>query len=165
MQILQIDEHLVNVLVKSTRDGLAMAGLKPVPVGVGRYFHKPREVSAIVGFVGTTNGSIMLNASRDCACFMAGSMLGEKLNELIPQVLDGICEITNIIAGQTKAILSTTEHKFERISVPSVIVGTSYHITNYKGITSLSVEFELQEMPVLSQQDCLFTISMSLMKV
>ncbi len=165
MDILQIDEFLVNALVKATRDGLAMAKLKPVPVGVDKYFHSRRAISAVVGFVGSTSGSLMLNTSEEGACLMAGRMVGEEIKELDAQVLDGICEISNIIAGQIKAILSTSEHKFERISIPSVVVGASYFISHYRGLKSLSVEFELPEMPLHPRQDYRFSLSMCLMKV
>lgn len=163
MDILQIDNHLVKVLVKATRDGLAMAQLKPMPSGVSRYYSSNREVSAIVGFVGTTNGSLMLNVSREGACFLASKMLCEEVTELNEPALDAVCEIANIIAGQTKAVLSTTEHKFERISVPSVIVGSSYFVSQYKGMLSLSVEFEFPDVPSRHNNDFRFSISMCLM--
>ncbi len=165
MQILQIDELLVNVVVKATRDGLAMAGLKPVPCGVNRYFHSHGAVSAIIGFVGQTSGSVMLNASESAACFMAGRMLGEEMKELSSEMLDSFCEITNIIAGQIKAILSNTEHRFERISVPSVVVGTSYYISHYKGMNTMTIDFELPELRTPRLSDTCFSVSMCLMKI
>ena len=124
-----------------------------------------RSVSSIVGFAGATSGSLMVNTSEEGACFMAGRMIGEELNRVDTAVLDGICEITNIIAGQTKAILSTTEHKFERISIPSVVVGSSYFVSHYRGMNSVSVDFELPEMPIQPRCDYSLTVSISLMKV
>lgn len=165
MQILQVDEHLVNVLVKATRDGLAMAGLKPIPVGVSRTINTRGEVSSIIGFVGPTSGSLMLNASKEAGCFMASKMIGEEIGELNPQSLDGVCEIANIIAGQTKAILSTSDYKFDRISVPSIVVGSSYFISHYKGMTTVSVEFELPEVITAQMSSKIFNVSMCLMKI
>ncbi|MBN2712043.1 MAG: chemotaxis protein CheX [Planctomycetes bacterium] len=165
MQILQVDEHVVNVLVKATRDGLAMAGLKPVPVGVSRLINTRGAVSSIIGFVGPTSGSLMLNASKEGGCFMASKMLGEDMNDLTPQSLDGICEIANIIAGQTKAILSTSDYKFDRISVPSIVVGSSYFISHYKGMTTVCVEFELPEVITADMNSKIFSVSMCMMKI
>ena len=108
---------------------------------------------------------MIINTSADCACFMAGRMLGETLSQPDNQTLDGLCEIANIIAGQTKASLSTTDYKFDRISVPSVIVGNNYSISHYRGMTSLSVEFELPEMPIKPGDRATFTANMSLMKI
>ena len=165
MGLINIDEQLVSVIVKSTHDGLAMAGLKPNAVGVSKFVFCRDPVSAIIGFVGQTSGSIILNTSEDCACFLAGKMLGDTLTKLDNQALDGLCEITNIIAGQTKAVLSKTDHRFERISTPSVIVGHSYTITHYRGMTTVSVEFELPEMPVKPGQVPSFIVNVALMRV
>ena len=164
-QLLQLDESLVSVLIKCTRDGLMMAGLKPAPIGISKLLQSKGNVSSIIGFVGPISGSMIINTSDDCACFMAGRMLGETLDKLDNQTLDGLCEIANIIAGQAKAALSTTEYRFDRISVPSVIVGNSYSISHYRGMTSVSVEFELPEMPIKPGERGTFSVNISLMKI
>ena len=163
--LLQIDDQLVAVLVKCTRDGLMMAGLKPVPIGISKHSHSRGNVSSIVGFVGPMSGSMIINTSDECACFMAGRMLGETLTKLDNQALDGLCEIANIIAGGAKASLSTTDYRFDRISVPSVIVGNSYSISHYRGMTSVTVEFELPEMPIKPGTRGAFSVNISLMKI
>lgn len=163
--IITLDEQLVNVLVKSTKDGLMMAGLKPVPVGMSKFLQCRESVTAIIGFVGGMSGSMFINTPEYTACFMASRMLGETLTKLDNQTLDGLCEIANIIAGQTKAALSVTEHKFDRISVPSVIVGNNYSISHYRGMISVSVEFELPEMPIKPGEQAMFSVNMSLMKI
>lgn len=165
MNILQIDEKLVGVLVKSARDGLAMAGLKPYPVGASRRFTCTRNVTAIIGCAGNCSGSVLINCSEEGAIYLASKMLGENLKVLDNTVLDGICEICNIIAGQTKAVLSMTDYKFDRISTPSVVVGSSYMISHYKGATSVSVDFELDKVIANPHQDLTFTIAMFLVKI
>ncbi len=163
--LLQVDETLVDVLVKCTKDGLMMAGLKPVPIGISKLLQSKGNVSAIIGFVGPISGSMFINTTDSTACFMAGRMLGETLTVLDNQTLDGLCDIANIIAGQAKAALSTTDYRFDRISVPSVIVGNSYSISHYRGMTSVSVDFELPEMPIKPGERGTFSINMSLMKI
>lgn len=163
--LLQVDEQLVAILVKCTRDGLMMAGLKPIPIGLSKLLQSRGNVSSIIGFVGPFSGSMIISTSDETACFMAGSMLGETHNVLDNQTLDGLCEIANIIAGQAKAALSTTEYRFDRISVPSVIVGNSYSISHYRGMTSVSVEFELPEMPIKPGERGTFSVNISMMKI
>ncbi|MBN1256692.1 MAG: chemotaxis protein CheX [Planctomycetes bacterium] len=163
MEIIGVNEVLLNALVKATRDGLSMAGIDPVPIGVSRYVTTTREVSAIIGLVGSTSGAVMVNASKEITCQIAEKMLKEKCEQLTPQALDSISEIGNIIAGQTKAILSTTEWKIEKISCPSVVVGSSYFISHYKGMLSVAVDFELGALPLISLNERLFTVSISLM--
>ena len=165
LNILQIDEKLVGVLIKAARDGLAMAGLKPVPVGASRRFSCSRNVTAIIGCVGTCSGSVLINCSEEGAIFLAGKMLGEDLKVLDNSVLDGVCEICNIIAGQAKAVLSSTEYKFDRISTPSVVVGSNYMISHYKGAVSVSVDFELDKVICNPHQDLSFSIAMFLVKI
>lgn len=165
MNILQFDDRLLAALVKATRDGLAMGGMKPMPVGAGCRFLCSREVTAVIGCVGHTSGSVFLNCSRSSAAHMAGKMLGEECSGLTPGVLDGICEIINIIAGQTKALLSTTEYKFEKISTPAVVVGSNYLVSHCKGATTISVDFELNDAMKTIDDDMSFTVAMFLMKI
>ncbi len=68
---LQLDEQLVSILVKCTKDGLMMAGLKPAPIGLSKLLQSRGNVSSIIGFVGPFSGSMIINTSDDCACFMA----------------------------------------------------------------------------------------------
>ncbi|MDR3212130.1 MAG: chemotaxis protein CheX [Planctomycetota bacterium] len=163
--LLQINDQLASIIIKCTKDGLMMAGLKPNPVGISKYLSNNASISAIIGFVGAISGSMFINTTDETACFLASRLLGEEIATLDNQALDGLSEIANIIAGQAKAALSTTEYKFERISVPSVIVGTNYSISHYRGMTSISVEFELTEMPLKPGGLPIFTVNMSLMKV
>lgn len=165
LNILQIDEKLVGVLVKSARDGLAMAGLKPFPVGASRRFTSTRDVTAIIGCAGACSGSILINCSQEGAIFLASKMLGEECERMDNSVLDGVCEICNIIAGQTKAVLSSTDYKFDRISTPSIVVGSNYFISHIKGAVSISVDFELDGIPATPYQDLTFTIAMFLVRI
>lgn len=165
MNILQLDERLLGALVKATRDGLAMGGMKPTPIGASCRFVCSREVTAVIGCVGHTSGSVFINCSKESAIHMAGKMLGEEAKELNSAVLDGICEITNIIAGQTKALLSTTEYKFEKISTPAVVVGSNYLVSHCKGATTVSVDFELNDTVKAVNADLTFTVAMFLVKI
>lgn len=159
-----VNEQLANVLIKCTGDGLMMAGLKPQPIGISKLMQSKGTVSAIIGFVGPWSGSMIINTSESTACFLAGSLLGEKLNALDNQGLDSLSEIANMIAGGAKSALSTTEYKSDRISVPSIIVGD---ISSFfaRGMVSVSVEFEIPEMPVKPGEIGTFTVNLSLMKI
>ena len=165
MIALAVDEKLVGILVKSTVDGLAMAGLKPVPAGVSKFVLCRQPVSAMVGYAGPSSGNLLINTSEAVACFMAGKMVGETFSQLDHQTLDGICEIANMIAGQTKAMLSASEHRVEKLSTPSAIVGANYTISHIRGMTSVAVEFELPEMPIRLGQASTFAVNLSLIRL
>ncbi|MDR1519792.1 MAG: chemotaxis protein CheX [Planctomycetota bacterium] len=163
--LLKIDEQLFSVIVKCTRDGLMMAGLKPEAIGLSKLLRSGGNVSAIIGFVGPISGSMIINTTDSVACFMAGRMVGETFTTLDNQTLDGLCEIANIMAGGIKAALSASEYRFDRISVPSVIVGNSFSINHYRGMTSVSVEFGLPEIPIKMGEIGTFSVNLSLMKI
>ena len=165
MDLIQVDELLVASLVKATREGLSMANAKPVPVGLSKYVNCTRGVSTVVGLAGQMSGSLMVNCTTPMALYLAEGMLGEKMQSLTAEVLDSLSEIGNIIAGKTKAILSSTAYKFEKISIPSVVVGNNYFISLYRGMMTVSVDFEITSMPVSPTNDRFFSVSMSLMKV
>lgn len=163
--ILQIDDRLLAVLTKATRDGLAMGEMKPLPVSISSQFLCPREVTAIIGCVGHLSGSICVNCTPAGAIFMTNKMLQEEHTEMDEAVLDGVCEIANIIGGQVKALLSSTEYKFEKISLPAVVVGSNYTVAHGNGALNLSIDFELKDVPSATGKPMTFTVAMFLMKV
>ncbi|MCC8190552.1 MAG: chemotaxis protein CheX [Planctomycetes bacterium] len=164
-KLLGMDDTLVTVLVRSAQEGLAMADLLPRPIGLYNHLPAMGDVSAMVGFAGPVSGSMLLNTSGECARYMTERMVGEPRPHLDGQVLDGLCEIVNIIAGQTKAALSATAFRFDRIGVPSAIVGNSYFISHYRGMTSATVEFDLPDRPIRPGERGAFAVNISLMNV
>ena len=164
MNSIKINETLVDILVRAANDGFSMTKMKQVPVGASRHTNSSHDISAIVGLVGKTSGAVMINISDAMACFLVGNMLDEVFSDMSPQVLDGICEITNIIAGQAKALLASTEWATGNISCPSVVVGTNYFISHFKGMECISVEFELEELPITTMEDRFFSVSLALLR-
>lgn len=165
MALLNVNQHIAGALVKAANDGLGMAGITPEPVGVTTRPITEHMMTALVGFVGQYCGTIALNIASDAAEFLAGKMLGSGYDASQGEILDGVSEITNIIAGKAKAVLSTGEYVIERISVPTIITGKSYEIGLIKGMTSVSMQFQLPESSQLQFGSLFFTVSISLMKV
>jgi CheY-specific phosphatase CheX len=162
---LKLDEGLINTLIRSTLDGLSMANIVPEPVGASRYIISKHEVSSIIGFVGAVCGSVSLNMSSSAAKYLTGRILGGTQTELNNDALDAICEVLNIIAGKLKAILSATEFKIDKISVPSVVVGSNFSLTHYRGMQTLNVEFELPDATTARRNsDFIFSVCLSMMR-
>jgi chemotaxis protein CheX len=161
------DEELLTTLVESVNEGLAMAGLTPQVIGVSTRNSAYREVTALIGCVGRSHGSILINTSEELACKLAGSLMGEDLEVLDENVLDGICELCNIVAGRCKTFLHKTDSHWaiEKISTPSVVVGSSYFVTHYQGATSLSVDFEFASLARNPKQDMTLTAGLFLVKM
>ncbi len=161
---LDIDSVLLKAVVEGTRTGLEMAGVNPPPVGASRFFSASRPIAVIVGLVGKTNGTLTINLSEKGMLHLAGQLLGEEQSEANEFVFDGIMEIGNIIAGGIKTELRGTDYEVENISVPSLVLGASYDVYYARGIKIVSVEFELDGIPLVHHKDRFFSTTVSLLQ-
>ncbi|MCK5248762.1 MAG: chemotaxis protein CheX, partial [Spirochaetaceae bacterium] len=96
------------------------------------------EVSALIGLAGETTGAVVLSFSHDTALKVISKMTGTKYAFLGSEVLDGVGELVNIIAGNAKKDL--TEFRIS-ISLPGVITGNNYRINWPKGIPIITIPF------------------------
>lgn len=164
MNGLKINETLLTAIIEGTADGLSMSGIKPEPIGASRFFGASRGISVIVSLIGESNGSLTLNISSRAAAFLAGRLLDEDQTELTDDSLDGICEIGNMIGGSIKNLLQGSEFTFDALSCPALIIGANYDLYHYRGMLTASVEFEIEEIPMVSLTDRFFSVSVSLMR-
>jgi chemotaxis protein CheX len=109
------------------------------------------EVSALIGLAGETTGAVVLSFSRDTAVRVVTLFSGKTYTALSNEVLDGVGELVNIIAGNAKKDL--LEFRIH-ISLPGVIVGHSYRIRWPEGIPVIGIPFESSLGP--------FTVNVSL---
>lgn len=104
------------------------------------------DVSGIIGVSGKMCGTTAVSLPGDLAISCIGSMMGEEitggLNDLIIQ--DGVGEIINMIAGQAKTTLSSTEYRFD-ITLPTIISGVGHELYHKQGTLCLSVIFETED--------------------
>ena len=83
------------------------------------------EVSAIIGLAGETVGAVVLSFSRETALKIVSRFAMKTYSILGKEVLDGVGELVNIIAGNAKKGL--IDFRIE-ISLPGVITGNTYRI-------------------------------------
>lgn len=102
------------------------------------------EVSGIIGLAGETVGAVVLSFSRDTAIAMVSKMEGRTYTALGTEVIDGVGELINIIAGNAKKEL--VDFRIE-ISLPGVITGTTYRIHWPEGIPVVAIPFESEVGP------------------
>jgi CheY-specific phosphatase CheX len=164
MSLLQVDDTLLEAVVRGTLRGLEMANVQPPPVGASRFFNATRPISVMVGLTGPCNGQLTLNFSERSMLFLAGKLLMEELGELNEEAVDSIMEIGNLVAGSVKEELVGTPYETESISVPSLILGASYSVHYARGLSTVSVEFELEELPLALHRDRFFSTSLSLLR-
>jgi chemotaxis protein CheX len=96
------------------------------------------EVSAIIGLTGDARGAIVLSFSRETAIRMVSVFAERQYQALGKDVIDGVGELVNIIAGNAKRGL--TMFRLE-ISLPGVITGNKYKIDWPMGVPVITIPF------------------------
>lgn len=159
---LDLNENMVDAIVRSTNSGLQMAGLTPRTVGLSTLPARSQEVAVVIGLVGRRNGTVTLNLSQRAVLHLANRFVEGTHDQVNEHVLDAVGEITNIVAGRLKGELSDPSFGVSTISCPSIIIGADYHVYQFRGFQTVSVEFELEELPVIFWRERLFSTTVSL---
>lgn len=164
MTALKVDQTLLEAVIKGTNVGLQMTGIAPPPVGASCFFDSRRTVSIMIGVVGNNNGSVTLNMSERAMLWLAGKLLFEDQSEVGEESIDAIMEVGNMVAGAIKEELVGTVFEAQNISVPSMIWGAAYNVVYTRGMNTVTVEFELEDMPLSMLGDRFFTVTLALMR-
>ncbi len=96
------------------------------------------EVSGIIGLAGETVGAVVLSFDRDTAIQMVSRLAHKTYQGLSREVIDGVGELVNIIAGNAKKDL--LEYRLS-ISLPGVITGHEYRIKWPDGVPVVTIPF------------------------
>lgn len=102
------------------------------------------EVSGIIGLAGETVGAVVLSFSRETAIKVVSKMEKVHYTALGAEVIDGVGELVNIIAGNAKKDL--LEYRIE-ISLPGVVTGKAYQIHWPDRIPVVGIPFESEVGP------------------
>jgi len=102
------------------------------------------EVSGIIGLAGETTGAVVLSFSRETAIKVVSAFEKRKYTALGGEVIDGVGELINIIAGNAKKDL--LDFRIE-ISLPGVITGQTYQIHWPEGIPVVAIPFASEVGP------------------
>ena len=93
------------------------------------------DVTEIIGLRGLqAKGSLAITFTEPAILHIYSQMLGEDAEEISDELVDCVGEITNMICGGAKALLSEKGYKFE-MAIPSMISGKNHmvsHKTNGK---------------------------------
>lgn len=97
------------------------------------------EISGLMSLEGKARGLVVVSFERDVAVKATKLVMGRASGMIDADVVDVVCELTNMIAGGANNRL---EHLQMRIGLPSVISGKN-HIINYPtGVATISIPFE-----------------------
>ena len=163
---LSLNSVLVNSLVTSVENCLQMCDLKVRVAGVTKIpIQLPdAPVTGLVGLSGKCTGFVSLAMPERVATLAVSGLLMEEYTTINAQVVDGVGEMTNVIAGGLKTKLSNTPWMIGNITIPSVILGSHYNISYSKGIEYCSVTFEVDDPDTLSVHDRVFMVNTSLIQ-
>lgn len=103
------------------------------------------DISGIIGIAGDLAGSVVISLPEELALRIVSNFLGEEKKVLDHEVIDGIGEILNMIAGGAKKIFSDRHKVRFKISVPSVIVGKNHSINRPSDLKFIGINFSVDK--------------------
>ena len=125
----------------------------------------PGNVTGLIGVHGSVSGFITVNLAERVAKSIVGGLLQDSFETITGQVIDGVGELTNIVAGGIKKGLLGSPWAFANVTVPSVIVGRNYQIAFCRGLEYLSVTFEQQNDDAVMLDNRLLQVAVSLIRL
>lgn len=101
------------------------------------------DVVVLIGITGGIRGQVIFNIKKQVACNIASSMMGgAEVKELDELSKSAICELTNMILGNTASIFYNRGLKVD-ITPPSFLVGQDMQITA-NNIQTISIPLEVE---------------------
>lgn len=158
-----VDPLLLRAAVQGTQVGLTMTRAQLLPVGTSRLTTARHAVTVMVGLVGVHSGNIALNMADSAAKHLASGLLCTPILDIDEDCVDAIMEIGNMVAGGIKTSLASTPYAMQNISLPSLVLGQRYSVAYSRGIRTVSVEFELTDMPFSLMNDRFLSSTLSLL--
>ncbi len=94
--------------------------------------------SGIIGLGGEATGAVVLHFPEQVTVRTVGTFIGEEITSITARVVDGLGELTTIIAGDAKNRLMQKGYTFE-IGLPKIVTGRSYITAQNKSVPCLVV--------------------------
>lgn len=88
-------------------------------------------LTAVIGLAGALSGACTIQSKAGTAMHMTSRMIGTEVNTIDDAVLDGLGEISNMLAGAWKAKMPPLNAEC-LLSVPTVVTGTRYTVHRQK---------------------------------
>ena len=163
---LSLNTLIVNSLVASVESCLQMCDMKVRVAGITKIPIQLPEtrITGLIGLSGKCTGFVSITMPERVATLAVSGLLMEEHKTLNAQVVDGVGEITNVIAGGLKTKLANSPWVVGSITIPSVILGSQYNISYSKGIEYCGVTFEVDDPDTLSVHERVFMVNTSLIQ-
>jgi chemotaxis protein CheX len=140
-----MDANLINPFIESTQKVLstmAQTESKPDKPYLKTNLLTWGAVTGIIGMAGDEySGNLLISFDEPCILDIVSKMLMEQFTQLTPDVIDAVGEITNMITGGTKNLLSEQGMKFE-MATPLVMSGSNIELKQLSPASVLVIPFE-----------------------
>lgn len=103
-------------------------------------------MTAMIGLAGAISGTCAMVVGAEAAVHMASCMAGVELDAVDETVLDGLGEISNMLAGAWKAKIPELNAGC-MLSVPTVVSGTQYVVHRKSPAFLVERSFRLSGLP------------------
>ncbi len=103
------------------------------------------HLSGTVGLSGSATGGVVLSMSREAARKIVTRMLGEQVDEMSPEVRDGVGELVNIITARAKRELARQGLAGLRCALPNVVVGEGRRVWLARELPFVSITLVTEE--------------------
>lgn len=97
-------------------------------------------VTGIIGLGGEATGAVVLNFPEAVAMSAVSSFVGDSYDSITADVVDGVGELTNIIAGDAKNRLMQKGYTFD-IGLPKIVVGRNYVTAQSSSVPCVVISF------------------------
>lgn len=102
------------------------------------------SITGMVGFAGTYSGVISMHCPVSLAMKITANMLGMECDEVNEDLNDAIGEISNMLGGSVKQVLSKGGLDV-KLSIPTVIAGEDYTVNSLSDSDCVVIPFKVDD--------------------
>lgn len=107
----------------------------------------PGDLVALIGISGRATGNVALSLPSQTALAIVGKLMSETYDSINDEVIDGVAEMVNMLAGGAKAKMNVEGETPMDLSLSTVISGDSYKVKYPTKTIWLGVPFESELGP------------------
>ncbi len=132
-------ESILNVL-----NTMARLDAKPSKPAIKKDETAKGDVTGIIGMAGDqARGTLAITFTETVILEITRRMLGEDVTRIDDTVTDMVGEITNMVTGGAKKLLSEKGYRFD-MAIPSVVAGKNHVIRHKSNAPIIMVPFNTQ---------------------
>jgi chemotaxis protein CheX len=100
------------------------------------------DISVLMSVFGSLNGTVVISMPRKVAIKLVASMLmDDSIDDFNDDVIDGIGEIGNLVAGSAKSSIAQASGIKASLSIPTILTGKPHDIQHKKGVPCIGCVF------------------------